>query len=91
MLGYQAEAGGDAVLDLELRHVRAGKGNTALQRQDAHDGVEQRGLAGAVGADDGDDLVVADLERDRADRFHLAIGDMRVGDGEQCAHATAPR
>ena len=45
----------DALLDFELRHVLAGEGDAALQRQHAHDGVEQRGLAGAVGADDGDD------------------------------------
>jgi len=60
-----------------------------------HDGVEQRGLAGAIGADDGDDLVVLDGERHRADRLDLAIGDMRVSDLQQRAHAgihaTAPR
>ena len=67
------------------------KADAALQRQDAHDGVEQRGLAGAVGADDGDDLVVADLERHRAHRLDLAIGDMHVGDLQQRAHALTPR
>ena len=57
----------------------AGKARAALQRQDAHDGIQQRGLAGAVGADDGDDLVVGDLERHRAHGLDLAIGDMGVG------------
>ncbi len=30
---------------------------------DAGDGADQRGLAGAVGADDGDDLVLGNIER----------------------------
>ena len=58
----------------------AGERHAARQRQDSHDGVEQRGLAGAVGADDGDDLVGAGLERHRAHRLDLAVGDMGIGD-----------
>ena len=91
MLGHEAQARRDAILDIERRHVLAGEGGTTLQRQDAHDGVQQRGLAGAVGADDGDDLVGRDVERHRAHGFDLAVGDMDVGDRQQRAHAVAPR
>ncbi len=34
-----------------------------LERQDADDRIQQRGLARTVGADDGDDLARADCER----------------------------
>ena len=91
MLGDQAQPQRNAVLDLLLREVLAGKAHPALQRQDAHGRIEQRGLARAIGADDGDDLVVADLERHAAHGLDLAVGDMHVGDGEQRAHVTAPR
>ena len=91
MLGHQAEARRDAVLYFQPRDVLAGKSHAAGQRQDPHDGVQQCGLAGAVGADDGDDLVVGDLERHRAHGLDLAIGDVGVGHFQQRAHATAPR
>jgi hypothetical protein len=78
VLRHQAQAGRDAVLDLELRHVAAGKGHAAPQWQDPHDRIQQRGLAGAVGADNGDDLVVGDVERHRADGLDLAIGHMGI-------------
>src|SRR5262249_32444133 len=91
VLGDEAQPQRDAVLDLKPAKVLAVEGDTALQRQDAHDGVEQRGLAGAIGADDGDDLAVPDVERDRAHGLDLAIGDMSVSDGQQRAHAPAPR
>ena len=80
MLGHQAEARRDAILDVERGHVHACEGGAALERQHAHDGVQERGLAGAVGADDGDDLVVVDVERNRTHRLDLAVGHMGVGD-----------
>ena len=91
MLRHQAETRGDTVLDLQLSDVLAGERRGAFQRQDTHDGIEQRGLAGAVGADDGDDLVVAHFKRHRAHRLDLAIGDVRIGDLQQRAHDAAPR
>ena len=39
------------------------------------DHVEQRRLAGAVGADDADDLQLADLEGDVAQRLHATEAD----------------
>ena len=91
MFGDEAQARADAVLDLEPRHVLAGERDAAPQRQNAHDGVEQRGLAGAVGADDGDDLIVGDVKRHRTHGLDLAVGDMGVGDLQQRAHAATPR
>ena len=91
VLGHQTQARRDAILDVERGHVQACEGGGALERQHAHDGVQQRGLAGAVGADDGDDLVVGDLERHRAHRLDLAVGDMDVTDLQERAHVAAPR
>ena len=91
MFRHQAKPRGDAVLDVELRDIGALEHHAALERQDAHHGVEQRGLAGAIGADDGDDLAAADLEIDGADSLDLAVGNMGIGNGEQDTHATAPR
>jgi hypothetical protein len=91
MLRDEAQPLRNAILDLEAREVRAGEGDTALQRQHAHDGVKQRGLARAIGTDDGDDLVVGNVKRYAADGLDLVIGDMGVGDGKQRAHAAAPR
>ena len=49
-------------------------------RHDAGDGLHQRGLAGAIGAEDDDDLAAADAERRIAQRAVLAIGDADGGD-----------
>ena len=44
-------------------------------RHDAGDGLHQRGLAGAIGAEDDDDLAAVDAKRRIAQRAVLAIGD----------------
>jgi hypothetical protein len=52
---------------------RALEGDAALLRMiEAVDDVEHRRFARAVGADDGADFALADVERDIADRFHAA-------------------
>src|SRR5262249_42501846 len=66
----------------------------------AVDDVEQRGLAGAVGADDGADFALADVEGDVADRLHAAEGERDVLDSQRplpglararrCPHGAAP-
>src|SRR5574343_1176638 len=62
--------------DLTRVHVREGlatEGDLAfLGRVDAVDAVEHRALAGAVGADDGADLVLADVEADVGQRLDAA-------------------
>ena len=50
---------------------------------EAVDDVEHRGLAGAVRADDGADLALADIERDVGDRLHAAERERDVLDREQ--------
>src|SRR5581483_6571455 len=54
-----------------------------LRRVEAVDDVEHRGLAGAVRADDGADLALADVERDVGDRLHAAEGERGALDREQ--------
>jgi hypothetical protein len=44
------------------------------------DGVEGRGLAGPVGADEGDDGVASDMHVDAADRRDDAVVDLEVFD-----------
>ena len=47
------------------------------------DGVEDRGLAGAVGADDREQLAAVDAERDVVDRQHPAEAQLDVVELEQ--------
>ena len=43
-------------------------------------GADQRGFAGAVGADDGDDRALLDLERDAVERLRVAVEHIEVFD-----------
>ena len=52
---------------LALEHDRAG-----ARIEDPGDDIEDRGLAGAVGADDGKNFARSHLEADVADRMHPA-------------------
>jgi len=51
--------------------------------QQAADGAEQSGLAGAVGTDERDDLAALDVERDVLQRADAAVADHEVGDGQE--------
>ena len=51
----------------------------AGRRQHAGDGVEQRGLAGAVGTDDGAALAARDGQADAVDRAQGVEGDDHIG------------
>ena len=55
--------------------------------EEAGEGAQGGGLAGAVGADEGDDLAGVDAEGDALDGFDLAVGDPEVLDFEQCGHS----
>src|SRR5207244_11726307 len=59
--------------------------------QEADDGLERGGLAGAVGPDDAHDLAGVDVERDAVEDVDLAVaGGHRVGDEQLGArHQTA--
>ncbi|MCS6766214.1 MAG: hypothetical protein MO847_07255 [Candidatus Protistobacter heckmanni] len=82
----------------QARDVLAGVAQRALGGELAGDGLHGGGLARAVGADQGDELALAHLERHALDGVDAAVGDAQVFDAEQrgahwrasCA-APAPR
>ena len=57
----------------------------------AGDGADQRGLAGAVRADDGDDRALGDLERHVVERLRVAVEHIEVLDAQHQSTASAPR
>jgi len=56
-----------------------------MRGDEAGDGAEEGGLAGAVGADEGDDLAGEDLEGDGVEGLDGAVADDEVGNGEEGA------
>ena len=56
---------------------------------DAVNDADQRALAGAVGADDGHDLAIADVERDAVERLGVAIEEVEVLDVQKRVHRTS--
>src|SRR5712691_1188429 len=99
VLGHRqrAEGGGDLerapdaeAPDIARRHAgdaAAGEDDVAAVGHElAVDHVEASRLAGAVGADQRQELAVADLEADAVDRAHAAERLFEVADGED-AHA----
>ncbi len=91
LLGHDGDAARNPRLDVLAADVLPLMQHLSLGRQQAHDGAEQRRLARAVGADDGDDLARIQGQRDLTDRFHLAVVDAEIAHLEQRAHATPPR
>src|SRR6185295_15984968 len=80
-----AEVAGDMrlaagnVLPLELDFPGAGL-------LDAGDGADERGLAGAVGADDGDDLALRHLERNVGEGLSIAVVQIQIPDPKKRIH-----
>jgi hypothetical protein len=63
----------------------------AARGQQAHQGGEQRRLAGAVGADDGDDLAFANAQVDLVDGFDAPVVDAQARGFEQHGfHSSTP-
>ena len=56
----------------------------ALRRQQAGDGVQRGGLAGAVRADERDDLALVYLEGNVTQRMNQAVVNVDVLDFEHC-------
>jgi hypothetical protein len=74
----------DAVLRQVARGVGARADDLAGVRVDqAEDDLQQRGLAGAVGADDRDPLVIADAQVEVAKEVFAAVLLFEVADGDQ--------
>ena len=95
VLGLRHE--GEAVADLLVRRrggdLGAGEAHGAgMDRDEAGDGLDERRLAGAVRAEEGDELAGRDGEVDAAHDRQVALvaGDERVG-REGGGHAASPR
>ena len=86
-LRHQTKSQRDSLLDTHARGWRTRIADLGARRQQAHDGAEQRRLAGAIGSDDGDDAPLADRERYAVHCLDLAVGDMEIADFKQRAHA----
>src|SRR5690606_14135966 len=74
---------GDLVAGETVDGLATETDGTARRPVEAADAVEHRGLAGAVGADDGQDLAVADVERHAIDRLQAAKAHAEVADFQQ--------
>src|SRR5215469_4280514 len=61
----------------------AAEADRAAVRHEPGDGVEERGLAGAVEPDDRDELAFAYLDVDSVERLRLAVENAHIGDVEQ--------
>src|SRR5581483_1117637 len=85
----QAQTGDGAGLAAD--HGGAVEDDVALLRAvDAADDVEQRGLAGAVGADQAADLAAPHLQVDAFEHLHAAEADVKIAHGEDGgAHRSA--
>ena len=66
--------------------LHAAVADRAPDRCEARDGVEERRLAGAVGADQPDDLAPTHLDGDVVERDHSAVSHPHVAGLEQRAH-----
>ena len=72
---------------IEASNVTAGENNFACaQLLHAGDQADERGFAGAVGADDGDDLTFGNFEGDLCQSLRVTVKQVDVFDFEQRAH-----
>jgi hypothetical protein len=83
-LGHERHAAGDHVLGRELRDVVARVLDRAGgEGQEAHDALQRRRLARAVGADHRDDLARLHVERDAAQRLDSAVPDLHAVEAQE--------
>ena len=88
-LGYERDAAARDLLGRPADQRRAAEPDVAAyDRGDAHDRVQRRRLAGAVRADQTDDLAGTDLEREAAYGFDAAVANAQIGDGESHSSGT---
>jgi hypothetical protein len=91
LLGNPRDPAPGDLVGAERGHVVAAQAHAALPGpRDPHDRAERRGLAGAVAADEGDHLALADRQRHALQNVRLAVVGVDLLDGEQ-AHRPAPR
>jgi hypothetical protein len=77
-LGHQRHAARHHGLHAGARDALAVQRQLAVGRQQAHRRAQQRGLAGAVGADDRDDLALFHMQAHAVHRLDGAVGDAEV-------------
>src|SRR5262249_50177622 len=78
------DAGGDNLFRLSVREIPFAKVDRAgLRPHQLRQSAEQRGLSGAVGAHERDDLSPAHLERDVPDNLHASVSRGKVFDFEK--------
>ncbi len=91
-LGHQHHALVDALGHVVVAQQRlAGVGHLALAGQQADQRRHQGGLAGAIGADQADDLAFLQVQVEVAYRLDLAVVDRQVAHIQQATHSTPPR
>src|SRR5262249_32356554 len=73
------------------RKLRAVEEDVPGPAHGAGDGTQRRRLAGAVRAEDGDELALADLEGDPVQRLHRPVTRLDAVELQERAHASAPR
>ena len=90
-LGHLADAEIADAMARPAGDIGAAEQDAAARRpQHAGDGADQRGLAGAVGADDGDDRALLDVERHAVERLRVAVEHIEVFDA-RASHAPPRR
>jgi hypothetical protein len=89
-LGDQAHAAPHARLDRKIGEILTIVANAAACWQQPHQSREQRGLAGAVGADHSDDAPAADVEASVPQYRHLAVAHRQAAHLKH-AHTALPR
>jgi hypothetical protein len=89
---HQGQAVAHAVVGGNAHQVMAGVMHPAGGgMQQPSQGVQRRGLAGTVGADEGDQLTLPHAEADALHRPDAAIGDGEILHHEQAHAAPLPR
>ena len=94
-LRHERDSGARDRLRRAAPHRVAGEADVpGRRRDDTHDRVQRRRLAGAVRPDQADELAATDLEIQRPNSRHRAVPDMKVlqlEDGTHSATALSPR
>ena len=91
LFGHQGHAVGHHDLDAGACDALAVQMDLAARGQQAHGGRQQRGLACAVGADDGDDLAAAHIQIHLVHRLHGTVGHAQALELQKgVAHAVSP-
>ena len=88
-LGDLADSQITDFMRLETRYFASGKANLACAGPfDAGDGAYQGSLAGAIGADNGDDLAVGYFQREAGQRLGVTVIQIEIADFEQRPHSS---